>query len=153
MPTSQYPLPSGFSRATTAAEALGHADLTGRLAVVTGGYAGLGLEFAGPAEPPVANPIKRAAGWRRRAEKGGLDVVSYCVGAELLVPAAEQRKAVDALKVHVDVAAELGVPSMRHDVTRGFGDYSKGVRIPKTFDAAVKALHSGQQSPKQESRT
>ena len=44
MPTSQYPLPSGFGRSTTSEEALGNADLTGKLAVVTGGYAGLGLE-------------------------------------------------------------------------------------------------------------
>ena len=35
-----------------------------------------GIEFAGPAEPSVPDPIKRAARWRRRAEKGGLDVVS-----------------------------------------------------------------------------
>jgi NAD(P)-dependent dehydrogenase (short-subunit alcohol dehydrogenase family) len=44
MTTIQYPLPSGFGRTTTAEEALGNADLTGKLAVVTGGYAGLGLE-------------------------------------------------------------------------------------------------------------
>lgn len=97
-----------------------------------------GIEFAGPAEPPVPDPVKRAAKWRKRAEKGGLTVVSYCVGAELLVPHRDQRRAIDALKVHVDVAAELGVPSMRHDVTRGFGDYSKRLKIPNTFDAAVK---------------
>lgn len=99
-----------------------------------------GIEFAGPAEPPTADPVKRAARWRKRAEKGGLTVVSYCVGAELLVPERQQREAVKALKVHVDVAAELGVPSMRHDVTRGFGDHSKRLRIPRTFDAAVKWL-------------
>ncbi len=44
MTTVQYPLPSGFDRTTTAEEVLGNADLTGKLAVVTGGYAGLGLE-------------------------------------------------------------------------------------------------------------
>jgi sugar phosphate isomerase/epimerase len=99
-----------------------------------------GIEFAGPAEPPTTDPVKRAARWRKRAEKGGLAVVSYCVGAELLVPERQQREAVKALKTHVDVAAELGVPSMRHDVTRGFGDHSKRLRIPKTFDAAVKWL-------------
>src|SRR5262245_46554333 len=44
MLTPQHPLPSGLSRATTAEEALGNSDLTGKLAVVTGGYAGLGLE-------------------------------------------------------------------------------------------------------------
>ena len=34
--------------------------------------------------------------------------------------------------------AELGVKTMRHDVTRGFGENAKKLRIPKTFDAAVK---------------
>lgn len=44
--SEQRPLPSGFSRDTTAAEVLQGADLTGKLAVVTGGYAGLGLVTA-----------------------------------------------------------------------------------------------------------
>jgi sugar phosphate isomerase/epimerase len=97
-----------------------------------------GIEFGGPAEGHDGDPVKRAARLRKRAEKGGLTVVSYCVGAELLVPERQQRKAVEALKTHVDVAAELGVRSMRHDVTRGFGDSSKDLKIPRTFDAAVR---------------
>jgi NAD(P)-dependent dehydrogenase (short-subunit alcohol dehydrogenase family) len=42
--TAQQPLPSGFGRTTTAREALGAADLSGRCAIVTGGYSGIGLE-------------------------------------------------------------------------------------------------------------
>jgi NAD(P)-dependent dehydrogenase (short-subunit alcohol dehydrogenase family) len=44
MPSLQQPIPSGFSRTTTAQEALGGADLSGKLAIVTGGYSGIGLE-------------------------------------------------------------------------------------------------------------
>lgn len=44
MPTLQVPLGSGFGAATTAQEALAGTDLTGRVAIVTGGYSGLGLE-------------------------------------------------------------------------------------------------------------
>ena len=44
MPTEQKPLPSGFGARTTAEEALGGADLQGKVAIVTGGHAGLGLE-------------------------------------------------------------------------------------------------------------
>jgi hypothetical protein len=44
MPTEQKPLSSGFGARTTAEEALGGADLQGKVAIVTGGYAGLGLE-------------------------------------------------------------------------------------------------------------
>ncbi|MFH5186018.1 SDR family NAD(P)-dependent oxidoreductase [Paenibacillus sp. TAB 01] len=42
--TPQAPIPSGFGKETTAAEALGGRDLSGKTAIVTGGYSGLGLE-------------------------------------------------------------------------------------------------------------
>src|SRR4051794_26688596 len=40
----QQPLPSGFTAKTTATEAIGHHRLDGITAIVTGGYAGIGLE-------------------------------------------------------------------------------------------------------------
>jgi len=43
MVTAQYKIGSGFGAKTTAAEVLQGVDLRGRLAVVTGGYSGLGL--------------------------------------------------------------------------------------------------------------
>jgi NAD(P)-dependent dehydrogenase (short-subunit alcohol dehydrogenase family) len=42
--TPQEPIGSGFGAATTAAQVLDGLDLTGKLAIVTGGYSGLGLE-------------------------------------------------------------------------------------------------------------
>lgn len=44
MTTKQQPLNSGFGATTTAREALGNTRLDGTVAVVTGGYAGIGLE-------------------------------------------------------------------------------------------------------------
>ncbi len=44
MTTPQRPIGSGFGYRTTAAEVLEGIDLGGRLAIVTGGYSGLGLE-------------------------------------------------------------------------------------------------------------
>ncbi|RKG57287.1 SDR family NAD(P)-dependent oxidoreductase [Corallococcus sp. AB011P] len=44
MTTKQQPLNSGFSATTTAREALGNTRLDGTVAIVTGGYAGIGLE-------------------------------------------------------------------------------------------------------------
>lgn len=44
MTTPQHTIGSGFGARTTAAETLHGIDLTGKLAVVTGGYSGLGLE-------------------------------------------------------------------------------------------------------------
>ncbi len=44
MAARQHKIPSGFGPHSTAAEVLRGVDLTGRLAVVTGGYSGIGLE-------------------------------------------------------------------------------------------------------------
>src|SRR4051794_19140067 len=44
MTTPQRPIGSGFGYRSTAAEVLEGIDLGGRLAIVTGGYSGLGLE-------------------------------------------------------------------------------------------------------------
>jgi hypothetical protein len=44
MLTEQKPLPSGYGPRTTAEEALSGRDLRGKVAIVTGGHAGLGLE-------------------------------------------------------------------------------------------------------------
>jgi NAD(P)-dependent dehydrogenase (short-subunit alcohol dehydrogenase family) len=44
MTTAQHKIGSGFGATSTAADVLAGLDLTGRLAVVTGGYSGLGLE-------------------------------------------------------------------------------------------------------------
>ncbi|KDN20501.1 SDR family NAD(P)-dependent oxidoreductase [Amycolatopsis rifamycinica] len=44
MTTAQHKIGSGFGATTTAAEVLGGIDLTGKLAIVTGGYSGIGLE-------------------------------------------------------------------------------------------------------------
>ena len=46
MTTLQKPLGSGFTAYTTAIDVIRSIDLTGQLAIVTGGYAGLGLETA-----------------------------------------------------------------------------------------------------------
>jgi NAD(P)-dependent dehydrogenase (short-subunit alcohol dehydrogenase family) len=71
MTTAQQPLPSGFGAASTAEDAIKGIDLTGKVAVVTGGYSGIGLETA---------RVLRAA------------------GAEVVVPARDVARARAALK-------------------------------------------------------
>ncbi len=44
MPTEQKPLPSGFGPETTAEEVVAGIDLRGKVAIVTGGHAGIGFE-------------------------------------------------------------------------------------------------------------
>jgi NADP-dependent 3-hydroxy acid dehydrogenase YdfG len=45
MSSSQTPLGSGFGPATTASDVVRGLDLSGKVAVVTGGYAGMGFEI------------------------------------------------------------------------------------------------------------
>ena len=44
MPTPQAPIGSGFDAASTATDVIRGIDLTGKVAIVTGGYSGLGRE-------------------------------------------------------------------------------------------------------------
>jgi len=46
MTTPQQPIDSGFGAATTSDDVLQGRDLSGRQAIVTGGYDGIGLETA-----------------------------------------------------------------------------------------------------------
>lgn len=98
-----------------------------------------GIEFSGLDEKAQANPIKRAAQLRNRAEKRGLKVVSYCIGAELCQPPDKQREVINKLKGEIDVAAELGVFSMRHDVMRNFNNYPNFPGA-QTFGNALKVI-------------
>jgi NAD(P)-dependent dehydrogenase (short-subunit alcohol dehydrogenase family) len=63
-PTPQRPLNSGFGFESTAANVLRGVDLTGKLAVVTGGYSGIGLEQSralAAAGATVVIPARRPA--------------------------------------------------------------------------------------------
>ncbi len=71
MRTPQQPIGSGFGAASTAADVIKDIDLSGKIAIVTGGYAGLGLETTR---------------------------VLSSAGARVIVPARDQVKAAAALK-------------------------------------------------------
>ncbi|MFD6295306.1 oxidoreductase [Streptomyces sp. NPDC060235] len=76
MTTAQQPLPSGFGPASTAEEVAAGVDLTGRVAIVTGGYSGIGLETVRvlrEAGAEVVVPARDAA--RAAAALEGIDGV------------------------------------------------------------------------------
>ncbi len=81
--SAQQPVGSGFGRASTADEVLAGIDLTGRLAIVTGGYSGIGTETTralARAGAHVVVPARRAgvahAAVGDVAEIGELDLAS-----------------------------------------------------------------------------
>ncbi len=79
------------------------------------------VEFAEPEglDDELGDPIENAAALKDRCEQLGLQVAGFCVAAELWRPPVEQRRAVEAIKRHIDVAAQLKAPSLRHDISRG----------------------------------
>lgn len=71
----QQPIDSGFGAKSTAAEVLAGIDLTGKNAVVTGGYSGIGLEVVRALEGAgvsVAVPARRPDVARKALDEAGL---------------------------------------------------------------------------------
>ncbi|MGK2876235.1 MAG: SDR family NAD(P)-dependent oxidoreductase [Nocardioides sp.] len=80
----QRPLGSGFTASTTATEVLAGRDLTGQIALVTGGYSGLGLETTRAlvrAGARVIVPARRAS--TARENLAGIDGVTVVDGVDL----------------------------------------------------------------------
>ena len=85
--TSQHPIGSGFGFATTAEEVIRGIDLSGRTAIVTGGYSGIGLETSRVLAAAGANVIVPArTPDKARANLAGLPRVELAA-LDLLDPA------------------------------------------------------------------
>jgi NAD(P)-dependent dehydrogenase (short-subunit alcohol dehydrogenase family) len=96
--TPQQPLPSGFGAHTTAREAIGDRRLDGTTAIVTGGYAGIGIETTR---------------------------VLAAAGAHVIVPARDRAKANAALAGLANVTIDeldLGAPATIDAFAIRFGD-------------------------------
>ncbi|MBG0739512.1 SDR family NAD(P)-dependent oxidoreductase [Paeniglutamicibacter antarcticus] len=82
--TAQHKINSGFCAASTAADVLQGVDLTGTVAMVTGGYSGLGLETTkalATAGASVLVPARRPERAREVLEAAGLPANSVSVDA------------------------------------------------------------------------
>ena len=76
MTTPQHKLPSGFGARSTATDVLVGIDLSGSLAIVTGGYSGLGIETVAAlnaAGAQVIVPARRPEVAREALTERGLD--------------------------------------------------------------------------------
>jgi len=98
------------------------------------------VEFSGIGEQEVKDRRRRAKRLRQRCESLGLEIVSYCTGAELYKPADELKQEIERVRKEIDIAGELGAPSMRHDVTRGPQD--EGVSLEQVLERIVPAVRT-----------
>jgi len=143
MMTPQKPLGSGFGAATTADEVIAGIDLSGKTAIVTGGYSGLGRETA---------RVLRAAGARvivparevHRAREALAVIDAEIAPMDLLDPAsidafaASFLESTPALHMLVDSAAIMAVPELMRDA-RGY-EYQFATNHLGHFQLAMRLL-------------
>lgn len=96
-----------------------------------------GIEFAGIHPPEGMDAISYARSLAKEAQTQGIQIVAYCIGADLLNGGPEE---IDRLKDEVDIAAALGVPVMRHDAS---GGYHKENRLQRGFENALPVIAAG----------
>ncbi|CAN5408413.1 sugar phosphate isomerase/epimerase [soil metagenome] len=99
------------------------------------------IEFSTIAVPQGKTLADYAAELRAEADRVGIEIVNYTIGADFLRGSKGDLPAeVERVKGEVDIAAILGVPGMRHDATFGWPADRVG---PKSFDAALPRLAEG----------
>jgi len=121
--TPQRPIASGFGHGTTAMEVVAGIDLTGKTAVVTGGYSGLGLETVralSAAGARVTVPARRPGHARKVLDSAGLPADAVAVaGLDLADQASVKefaawfRSSGEALDILINNAAIMASPERR----------------------------------------
>ncbi|HHX71786.1 MAG TPA: sugar phosphate isomerase/epimerase [Clostridiales bacterium] len=97
-----------------------------------------GFEFTELRMPEGKTKLEFAKELKEYADAKGLPIVAYAIGANFM--AKDQEAEIARVKSEVDVAAALGCPTMRHDVTGGFPDWYQGVR---TYGSILPILAKG----------
>lgn len=99
------------------------------------------IEFSTIAVPAGKTLPAYAKALRAEADRVGIDIVNYTIGADFLKGSNGDLQAeIERVKDEVDIAAILGVPGMRHDASSGWPATHIG---PKSFDAALPRLAEG----------
>lgn len=98
-----------------------------------------GIEYTDLMPPEGVSDLEYAAKLRAEAEKQGMEIVNYTVGANFLSEKGLEKE-VERLCGQVDVAEALGAKGMRHDATGGFNGEEKTY---KSFDSALPVLAEG----------
>lgn len=125
MTTPQIPLGSGFSAHTTTLDVIAGIDLVGKLAIVTGGYAGLGLEAArtlAEAGARVIVPARDVERARRAISEigGGIEVRPMDLNDPASIDSFARGIVSSGLPLHILInsAGIMAVPELTRD-TRG----------------------------------
>jgi len=159
MMTEQRPLPSGFGPRTTAEQALAGRDLRGKVAIVTGGHAGLGLETtrvlsnAGSTVVIGSRDTKKAqlaVAAMKNVEVGRLDLASPDSIDRFAEEFLSSKRALDLL---INNAGIMATPLMRDErgyelqfATNHLGHFQLATRLwealKKSRDARVVVLSS-----------
>ncbi|MFB9685523.1 SDR family NAD(P)-dependent oxidoreductase [Amycolatopsis plumensis] len=119
MTTAQHKIGSGFDGTTTAAEVVAGLDLTGKLAVVTGGYSGIGLEttraLAGAGAHVVVPARRRATAEEALRGLGNVEIDDLDLGDLDSVRAFASRflESGRAIDVFIGSAGIMALPETR----------------------------------------
>lgn len=96
-----------------------------------------GIEFA-EINPEGADKLEHARALRAYAQKLGIEISNYAIGADFINRDIDDE--IERLKHEVDIAAALGVKTMRHDASGG----PEGERFSKTgFEKYLPILAKG----------
>lgn len=96
-----------------------------------------GIEFAEIHTPDGMEKKEYAALLKKEADKCDIEIVAYCIGADLLNDTDNE---IERLKNEVDIAEILGCKVMRHDASSGF---DKEVRHQRGFMNALPVIVRG----------
>lgn len=95
-----------------------------------------GVEFVLDDNPPEGyTPRDYALALTERAREKGLSVPIYTTGANFFVP--EPEREAERLKKHIDIAAECGIPLLRHDVAWSYYPEYEGI---KSYKAVIERV-------------
>ena len=98
-----------------------------------------GIEFVDFYRPEDEDLLEYATKLRKEADRVGIPIVNYCVGASFAREGEDFDKEVERVKSHVDAAEIFGCSFMRHDAmggAYGLGDF-------KTFDDCLEIVSKG----------
>ena len=89
------------------------------------------IEFTAIVGDGYAEKCENARKIKAEADKYGVKIVAYAIGAQLYQESEEELQAeIARVKQHVDICAILGCPTMRHDSTFKYGNGQAG----RSFD-------------------